>query len=221
MVGGDHDQVAFLELGHEFRQATIHFAQRVSIAFDVAAVAEGLVEIDEVHERERLVLHFIGRLQQRFEQRHVVDALHDARDALGGENVADLAQADDFAARILDVVEQGLAWRRHRIVVAIGRARVVAIAARERAGDEAADVVRFDQLEGHFAHCIQAFKAERFFVRGDLHHRVARGIDNQLAGGDVLVTMLVDDVRARGMAVAEEAGHAGQGFELVGQVGRE
>ena len=48
-----------------------------------------------------------------------------------------------------------------------------------------------------------------FLVRGDLEHRIGRGVDDGLAGGDVLLAQARDDLGARGVAVAEHAGQAG------------
>jgi len=105
--------------------------------------------------------------------------------------------------------------------VAVAGAAVVAVLAQERTRDHAADIVWLDQLEGRFAHGVQALQAEVFFVGGDLHHRVARGIDDDLAGGDMLVAVLVDDVGARGVTVAQVAHQVHLLLQRVGQLLRE
>ena len=220
MVGGDDGQVARRQSGDEFGQARVQFLQRVGVAGDVAAVAERLVEVDEIDERERLVGNLVRHFQQRVEQRHVVGALDDARDAVGSKDVADFAQGHDFAAGVLDRVEQGRARRRHGVIVAVAGAAVGAVRAQEGARDHAANVVRLDQLERRFAYRVQALEAEVFFVRGDLHHRVARRVDDHFAGGDMRVAVQVDDVGAGGVTVAEKARQLGDRLQLLGQLKR-
>jgi hypothetical protein len=123
VVGREYDQVAVLQLGHEFRQARVQFVQRIGVAGDVAAVAEVHVEVDEVDERERLVARFVGYFEQAVKERHIVRALDQACDALPRIDVADLAEGEDVAARILDVIQQRRRDRRHGVVACSRRWR--------------------------------------------------------------------------------------------------
>ena len=56
------------------------------------------------------------------------------------------------------------------------------------------------------------------FVRGDLIDRVGGGVDDRLAGPDVLFSQRVENFGARGVAIAQDAGHAGRCDEVLGQL---
>ena len=62
VVGGQDHEVARLQDGDQLRQAAIEFFQAIGIAGDVAAVAEKLVEVDEVGEDEIAVLRLRASL---------------------------------------------------------------------------------------------------------------------------------------------------------------
>src|SRR5205085_4124661 len=54
---------------------------------------------------------------------------------------------------------------------------------------------------------VQARNGNHLFVRGDLKDRIGGSIDDGLACADVLLAKLLDDLRARGRNVAENAGN--------------
>jgi hypothetical protein len=53
---------------------------------------------------------------------------------------------------------------------------------------------------------VKALEAEALLMRGDLQDAVRRGIDDRLAGRDMLSAERGDDFGARGVAVPENAG---------------
>ena len=53
---------------------------------------------------------------------------------------------------------------------------------------------------------IEALKAERLFMRRDLEHRIGGGVADRLQRPQVLLAVVVDDRRARGVAIGENAG---------------
>ena len=76
----------------------------------------------------------------------------------------------------------------------------------ERPGDHPADVQRIDQLARQLAELVEPLEAEMPFMRGDLDNGIRRRVADRLAGPDMLLAEPVDDLGARGMAVAENAG---------------
>ena len=118
-------------------------------------------------------------------------------------------------------IEQRLAGRRQRVVVAVRRPREMAGRADERPRDHAADAEPLaDEPVGDLAVAIQLRDRHDVFVRGNLKHAVGRRVDDQRAGAHVLGAELVDDRGARRRLVAEHAA-AGQARELRDDLRRE
>ncbi len=65
----------------------------------------------------------------------------------------------------------------------------------------------------------QPLEAERLFVRGDLQHRIGGGVEDRLAGSDMLLAILGDDVGAGSMLEAEHAGEPATGDQRLGDRG--
>ena len=123
-----------------------------------------------------------------------------------GEDIADLAERDDIAPGRRQAIEQGRFRRRDGEIAAIGGARESrAIGASERPRDDAADLERQGQFARDAADLEQAIETESFLMRGDLQHRIGRGIDDRLAGRHMLFAKFDDDLGAGCMLVAEEA----------------
>ena len=59
--------------------------------------------------------------------------------------------------------------------------------AEEGPGDDPADAQRVDDLGGDAADLVEALEAEMRLVRGDLQHAVGGGVEDRLAGADVLL----------------------------------
>ena len=124
-----------------------------------------------------------------------------------GEDVADLADADHPPPGRDQPVEQRRLRRRHGVVAAVGgAAEIAARLADEGPRDHPADVERIDEPAGDLADLVEPLEAEGALMRGDLEDRVGRGVADRLAGPDVLLAELGDDLGARGMLVAEDAG---------------
>ena len=96
--------------------------------------------------------------------------------------------------------------RRHRVIVAIRRARERSRLAHERPRDHAPHFVRTAQnLARRLADLVQLEQRNHFLVRRDLKHAVGRGVDDRRAGPHVLLAQLLDDLGARRRLVAERA----------------
>ena len=206
VIGADDGDVARPQRGAERGQPGIKGGERGGVARDVAAMAVERVEIVEIREDQGARRRRACGGEHGIEGRRVVRRRDRAGDALAGENIGDLADGVDGAAGGNQAIEQGRCRRRHRIVVAIGGAPEAARCADERARDDAADIVGIGENTAGPAQRIEPLEAEALLMRGDLQHAVGRGIDNRLAGGDVLGAERGNDLGARGVAIAEQSG---------------
>src|SRR5690606_23915716 len=149
----------------------------------------------------------IHGLQSGVKQGHVACRLAHLGHAPMREDVADLAHTNDPASGRLDPVKQGVLRRRHGIVAAIGRAlERIRTFANERTSDNAAYPVIIYNPARRLAETVEPFEPEMMLMRGDLEDRIGGGIADRLSGAGVLLTQPRDDLRARGVAVAEDAG---------------
>jgi hypothetical protein len=91
----------------------------------------------------------------------------------------------------------------------------------EGAGDHPPDgMLALEQPAGLPAPAVELVEGDDPLVGGDLEHRVGRGVDDRLAGLQVLGAELLDDLGARGWLVAEDAAADGVG-EGIDHLGRE
>ena len=164
-------------------QAGVEGLERAGVAGDVAGVAVERVEVDVVGEDEVAVRRRVEGGERGVDERHVVLALGERRDAAVGEDVADLADGVGAAAGRDHPVEQRRLGRRDGEVAAVGGAgEGRGGLADERAGDDAADPQRMHDLGGDAADLVEALEAEMRLVRGDLQHAVGGGVEDRLAG---------------------------------------
>jgi len=135
-----------------------------------------------------------------------------------GENVADLADRDDGAARLREAIEKRGRRRHHGIILAVGGAGEIAgSSADEGAGNDAADVQFIGQFAGNPADVIEMLEAEAFFVRCNLDDTVSTCIDNRLAAAHVFRAEFLDDLGAGGVLVSENAGKPRPLDQFIGQ----
>ena len=222
VIGGEHEQVAVAHHGQRLRHARIECFQRCRVARNVAPVAEIGVEVDEVGEHQVAVARIVHGGERRIEQRHVAGALAHLADAAMGEDVADLADADDRAAHRREPVADRVFRRRYRIVAPVRRPfEVFRIGAKEGAGDHPADIEWIDQFAHRLAEAVEPLQPEGFLVRGDLQDGIGGCVADRHAGTQMLLAQVLDDRRARCMAIAENAGDAGALDDGLGQVFRE
>ena len=173
VIGGDDRQIAGLQFRLEFGQPPIELFQRRGVARHVAAVAEQHVEIDEIGEQEIAVLQPLERGQRGVEQGVVAGRLDDFAHPLMGEDIADLADADDAPTGGHHPVQQRRFGWRNRIVAPIGGAfETPGIVADKGPGDDPADVQRIDQAPRDLAGLVEPVEPEGGFVGGDLEHRI-------------------------------------------------
>ncbi len=122
MVGGDYRKTVRAQQGLDLRCARIERFERCRIAGNIAAVAEGAVEIDEICEQQTLIERIDDCFERCIEQRHVAICLDCPGDAAMGENIGNLADGDDSAARLGEAIKQGFSRWRYRKVAPVGGA---------------------------------------------------------------------------------------------------
>ena len=209
MIGGEHQKVALSQRFEDAGQHRIIVFQRLAIADGITPVAEIGIEIDEVGHDEAASRQCLHGLQRGAHQRFMARNLDFTAGAGVGENVADLADRNDGAARLGEAIEKRGRRRQHRIILAVGGAgEIVGGGADEGARDDAADIQFIGQLAGNLADVIETLEAEAFLMRGDLDDTVSACIDNRFAGRHVFRAEFFDDLGAGGMLVCRECREA-------------
>jgi hypothetical protein len=80
--------------------------------------------------------------------------------------------------------------------------------------------VRVENLARHATGTVQLVERDDLLVGGNLEDGIAAGVNDEVAGADVLVAELLEDGRPRGRPVAEDPA-AGAAPERVEDLGRE
>ena len=118
-----------------------------------------------------------------------------------GEDVADLADRDDCAPRLRGALQEVAVRRRHGEILAMGRADEV-LGRLDPTNGRAITRPMFKRIAKparDAAEIVESLEAERLLVRGDLEHRIGRGVADRLPGPEVLLAKLLDDHGAGGM----------------------
>ena len=137
------------------------------------------------------------------------------------EQVADLAHRVHGQPGVLDLLEVGVAGRRCREVAPALAAVEASGLAVERSRDHPAHgVLAGHHLASGLARRQQPGLGEDVHVRGELEHRVRRGVEDQLAGRKVVLAEVLDHLGAAVGAVAAEA-QAGGLLEPLDHIGWE
>ena len=119
-------------------------------------------------------------------------------------------------------VEQRRLRRRHGVVAPVGvRLNVSGVSPTNGRAMTRPTFSGSQQPARDLAHLVEPLQPEMGLVRGDLEHRVGRGVADRLAGPDVLLAERLDDRHARGVLVAEDARQLRLGDQRVGQRLRE
>ncbi len=139
------------------------------------------------------------------------------------EDVADLADRYDGATGLRENVEDRLAGRRRREILAVAGARETACGgADERARDDAADPVLVAERARDPAQIVKPLEPKSFLVGGDLQDAIDGGVDDRLSGPHMLGAEFVDDGGSGGVLVAEDPGKlrlSDQGLRQDGRKG--
>ena len=215
VVGGEDEEVALrVEPLEPAADRRVDDLERLVEAGDVAAVAVDLVGLDEVGEHEAAV-ELVDQVLGPADRLLVGGARVAAVDADAREHLLDLADRVDRDAVGAQLLEVGAAGRLEREVAAAGGALERARLAAERARDDAADgVLAAHDLARRLAGRVELGGRHLVDVRGDLEHRVGRGVDDQVAGREVLLAVVLDRVGAA-VGLVEQDAAAGRVDQLV------
>ena len=134
--------------------------------------------------------------------------------------IARLSDAHDRNVRARQQIQQCVTERLERVVMPIGRPGKRTGHPHEWPGDHASHAEpSADHVEGNLADSVLLGNRNDVFVRGNLKHAVGGGVDDRLAGLDVLDAEALDDFGAGGDDVADRAA-ADPPLELSDEIGR-
>ena len=136
VIGGDEEEPALAEGSQEIGDRGVGLQERLGVALWVSAVAEEHVEIDQVREDEAAV-EGADLIEGLLEPVGVALGVDAPRDAALGEDVADLAHADDGDVGLGEDIAQGRAPGLHGEIAAVVGAPEGARGAHEGARDDA------------------------------------------------------------------------------------
>jgi len=155
MIRGEDGQVFGVERLFESRHPGIELLESGAVALHIVTMPILLIEIHQIDEDQAAVERVHGA--QSFG--HTVGVgfrFFVFADSTAQKHVENLADAEDVDVLIGQAVEQHPARRRHRIIVAIGRALKGTGLADKRTRDDASNFVRAPQdLARRFAHLVQ------------------------------------------------------------------
>ena len=190
MIGGQKQEVTRLQTCKSFGQTSIEGFKRCRIAGNVAAVAEQRIEIDEIGEDEIAVASFLHRAERRVKQSGVSACLANFGHAAMGEDVADLADAENLAAARNQPIEKCRFGRRDGKVAPVRRSLETGRAfADKRTRDHPPDIQGIDQFANDTAKLIQPIETEMQFMRGDLDDGIGRCVANWLGRSDMFLAI--------------------------------
>ena len=210
MVGRDDQEVILAQPREDLRQSHVELLQGAGIAGNVAAMAVERVKIDIIGEEQAAFGQAPHGFERAIDQGVVAWTLDDLAGAAMREDVTDLADGDDAPPGTFGHIQQRVCRRRHGIVTPVGSARETADGiADEGPRDHTADVEMIDMASGDLAEGQQPLQPEGLLMGRDLQHTVGGGVEDRLAGLDALGAEFGNDLRPRGMALAEHAGKPG------------
>ena len=181
------------------------------------------VEIDQIDEDQPAVGGRLQRVDEEVDVAVVALALALLAGVAMGEDVADLADRDDRAARARGALQEIAGRRRNREILAVGGAdEILGALADERPGDDAADVERIAEPARDAAEIVEPLEPERLLMRGDLQHRIGRGVADRLQRPQVLLAVVLDDSSCPDACrLARMPGSLPSAISAIGQRGRE
>ena len=122
---------------------------------------------------------------------------------LVAENFAD---ADGLQLMAGQDVQQCILRRQQRKVAAVcGAGKAAALFTDKRTGDDAPNAMfSLHDFPGNLTDSIQLVQRNLLLMGCDLQHTVSRGIDDQIAGAQMLLSVVLNDLRARIGQIAED-----------------
>src|SRR5215213_2709211 len=170
--------------------------KRFRVAFSVATMAIENDKVDEVREDQaaRCIVEGFDRLIDRLLvvlRRQILSDTHRV------VNRRDLPDTNNVKLFIFKRGQEVLAWRWHGVIVAILSTIKRSRLAQERTRDHTPDLVlAIEYAPRDLTNLIKPIESYNFLMRSNLKNRVGRGVDDGLAGFDVLFAKLLDDLRS-------------------------
>ncbi|CSR42197.1 Uncharacterised protein [Shigella sonnei] len=207
VVSSEDQDVVIAQQRHQLRQTAVEQLQTHSITGDVATVAPGRVEVNEVGEDDGVITRFFHLFDGGVKQRVQASCFHFLGDTAVGVDVCNFTDRNHLTVFFINqFLQHGRCWRLNSQVVTVtGTLEVTGFVTDKRTSDNTTDVVAaVGQLfTGDFAQFVEFIQAKGFFVAGNLEHRVSGGIENRLAGFHVLFAQLIQNDRTGRVAVTE------------------
>ena len=140
------------------------------------------VEVDQIDEDQPAVRRGLERFEEKIDVAVVALALDLLAGVAMGEDVADLADGDDGAASLRRALQEIAVGRRHGEILAVRRAdEIIRGPADKGPRDDPPDPERIAETARDAAELIEPLEPEGFLMRGDLEHRVGRGVADRLS----------------------------------------
>ena len=157
----DDNQVVIVHFLEQLGQATVKILERFRISGRITAVPIEHVEIDEVGKHDRSVRRGLERLERGIEQSRITRCLDFLCYTFVSVDVRNLADADDFAPTLDELVQHGRCGRRCRQVFAVsGANEVIFVRANEGPCDDPADVIIVNEFASNVTELIKPVQAE-------------------------------------------------------------
>ena len=164
------------------------------------------IKFDQV-DKQQAVEGFFQHLQRHLNALGIVERVVFAVDAAVDEDVVDLPHRPDIQPGVEELIEHGIGLGRAGVIAAVlGALEVFRIGAHKRPGDHPPHrVLAREDLAGFLADLVKFRDRDHIFMGRNLENAVSRGVDDRLAGAQVLLAQLLKDHGAGGRVIPQGA----------------
>ena len=219
MIGGENGEIPGHHAVKKTRQLGVEPLQRPRIAGNVVSVPELTVELNEVGKGQGPARGFPREIAEMPEKYPVGAGTH-LRNSPHREDITDLPDGVDLPTGLVQpVAKRRFRWP-HGEIPAVRRAdEAVLRRAGERARDHPANPHRMQCRRKRQTEVEEPPEPETLLMGRDLEYTVGRSVADRPARPDMFGSLLLQDQRAAGSSVAENAFRAGQptdfGHEII------
>ena len=198
MVRGNHEQVVRAHGVHHARKPFVERLERFPVASGVATMAIDGVEVHEVGEAQPspVLAHDLVNMVHAV---HVAFVVVGSVEPLAAEQIPCLANRDDVVTGILKHGKRRGARGHKPVIVTVRRALEIFLAGSHVWPSDYTphgDLGSVDERAGILADAVQLIERDNVLMRCNLQHGIARGIDDEVARAQLLLAIIVDDLRA-------------------------
>lgn len=202
VISCEDEQIVLAQCSQNMAELSVKPCEVGGVAFGIAPMAEFGIKLHEIGKRQGAFRGCVDAVMEVLHQLRVA-ALCGGVDAAVREDIADFADGVGVVPLCLRPVQQRGRGRGDGVVMAVLCPLKAAVGADEGAGDNAAHLEGMEMWREVFTELEKARQAEVVFMRGDLEDRICRGVTDRPACLDVLLGEAINDLCARGVAVAE------------------